>query len=175
MPTNSLNVSGIKSGFTWDFQRTTAFGSSTSNAGNFNYSTSLTNGTGAGKCSIFYADEFDIAASGTANIDLAAGVTDVFGNSVSFTKIRLIYIQVVTDTDLVKVGTSVLVGGHASAVTSFFGDASDKIRIRNGGCFQLSAIDATGYAVTATTADMIKIANEDSSAAVTVRIGVVGE
>lgn len=174
MPTNSLNVSGIKSGFTWDFQRTTAFGSSTSNSGSFNYSTSLLAGAGAGKAALFYANEFDLAASGSLDIDLAAGVNDVFGNSISFTKIRLLYIQVVTDAEAVKIGTSILVGGHAAAVVSFLGAATDKIRIRNGGCFQLCANDI-GYTVTATTADFIKIVNEDAVNALTVRIGVVGE
>lgn len=175
MPSNILSVAGIKAGFSWNFEQTTAFGSNTANAGSFSYSSSLANGTGAGKATVFYASEFDLAASANLAIDLAAGVTDVFGDSISFTKIRYIYIEVVADAANVKVGSSITVGGHAAAVASFFGSATDTIKVRNGGCFQLSCTDATGYAVTGTTADTIKILNNDAVNALTVRIGIVGE
>lgn len=170
----SLVIGGIRAGFSWSFTKSTTFGSDTSNSGAFSYGSSLTSGTGAGTASVFYADEITIAAGATTNLDLAASLTDIFGASISFAKIRLLYIEVLA-TDA-STGTSISVGGHASAAcASFFGDSSDKIKVKNGGCFQLSCKDAAGYAVTATTGDIIKIVNDDNSNPVVVRIGIAGE
>lgn len=173
----TLSVSGIKSGFSWDLQKTNTFGANTSNSGSFSYSSSLATGTGVDKANLFYATQATLAASGVLDLDLSNSSTlDPLSTAVAFTKVKLIYIEVVTDPDAVAVGSGITVGGHASAAMStFFGDSTDKIKIKQGGCFQLTCNTAAGYAVTATTADIIKIVNDDSSAGVIVRIGIVGE
>lgn len=173
----TLSVSGIKAGFSWDLQKTNNFGSNTSNSGSFSYASTLANGTGVDKANAFYATQETIAASGTLNLDLSNSSTfDPLSTAVAFTKIKLIYIEVVADPDAVAVGSGITVGGHATAAMStFFGSDTDKIKIKQGGCFQLSCNTAAGYAVTATTADIIKIVNDDSAASVIVRIGIVGE
>lgn len=170
----SLAISGIRAGFGWSAAQTTTVGADTTNSGSFNFSSSLANGTGEGKCSVFYVDEISIAAGATANLDLSGALTDVFGASIAFTKIRLMYIELISST--LSTGSSIYVGGHATAAfSSFFGDATDKIRIRLGGCMQLSCSDSTGYPVTLTTADMLKIQNNDGSNPVIVRVGFAGE
>ena len=170
----SLSIGGIRAGFSWTFSKSTSFGSDTSNSGAFSYSNSLTAGTGAGAASKFYADEITIAGGATSNLDLAASLTDIFGNSISFSKIRLLYVEVVASES--STGESVSLGGHATAAcASFFGSNSDTIKVKNGGCFQLTCKDASAYAVTATTADIIKIVNNDNSNPVVVRIGIAGE
>lgn len=170
----SLAISGIRAGFSWSAAKTTSFGSDTTNSGGFNFSSSLTSGTGEGKASVFYVDEVPIAAGATVNIDLAGVYTDVFGGTVAFTKLRLLYVELLSTE--VSTGASISVGGHASAAcASFFGDVTDKIKVRLGGCLQLSCVDATAYVVTATTGDLIKITNEDSANPVIVRIGLAGE
>jgi LysM repeat protein len=122
----------------------------------------LATGTGVDKANLFYATQETIAASGVLNLDLSNSSTyDPLSTAVAFTKVKLIYIEVVTDPEAVAVGSGITVGGHASAAMStFFGDTSDTIKIKQGGCFQLSCNTAAGYAVTATTADIIKIAND---------------
>lgn len=170
----SLAISGIRAGFGWSAAQSTTVGADTTNSGSFNFTSSLANGTGEGKCSVFYVDEITIAAGATVNLDLAGSLTDVFGASIAFTKVRLIYIELTSSTG--STGSSISVGGHASAAfSSFFGDATDKIKIRLGGCMQLSCVDSTAYPVTATTADTLKIVNNDGSNPVIVRVGFAGE
>lgn len=170
----SLSISGIRAGFSWSAAKTTSFGSDTTNSGGFNFSSSLTSGTGEGKASIFYVDELSLAAGATINVDLAGVNIDVFGGTVAFTKVRLLYVEVLSTE--ASTGESISIGGHASAAfASFFGDVSDKIKVRLGGCLQLSCVDATAYPVTATTGDLIKITNNDSANPVIVRFGLAGE
>lgn len=170
----TFSVTGIKAGFAWGAAKTTNVGADTSNSGSFVYSNSLTAGTGAEKVNMFYVDEIPIAAGATVNLDVSGALTDVFAASVTFTKIRLLYVELLsTET---STGESISVGGHASAAcASFFGDVSDKIKVRLGGCLQLTCKDATAYAVTATTGDMLKITNNDAVNPVIVRIGLAGE
>lgn len=175
MPT-TVTVSGIKAGFSWDMQKTTTFGANTVNSGSFSYASSFTSGTGAGAANHIYVTQATIAASGTLSIDLSnTGTLDPLDAAVSFANIKMIYIEVVEDPDAVATGSSISVGGDTNAVSTIFGDASDKIKIQQGGCFQLSTPTSSGYAVTASTGDIIKIVNNDSTAAVIVRVAVVGE
>jgi len=169
----SLSISGIKAGFSWGFSKTTNVGSDTSNSGSFGYSASLSQGTGANAANKFYADEITIAGGASVDLDLAGVLVDVFSATTTFTKIRLIYIEVVVSD--ASTGDSISVGGSTAAFSSFLGDATDKIKIKNGGCFQLACKDAAAYAVTATTGDILKIINLDSTLPVVVRIGLAGE
>lgn len=170
----SLAISGIRAGFGWSAAQSTTVGADTTNSGSFSFTSSLASGTGEGKASVFYVDEITIAAGATLNLDLSDSLTDVFGASIAFTKLRLIYIELLSTTG--STGSSITVGGHASAAcSSFFGDVTDKIKIRLGGCLQLACRDTVAYAVTATTADILKIVNDDGSNPVIVRIGLAGQ
>lgn len=172
----TLTVSGVRAGFSWDMQKTTDFGANTVNSGSFAYASSFVNGTGANSANQFYVTQFTLAGGATQSIDLSNTATlDPLAAAVAFTKIKLLYIEVVEDPDAVATGTGITVGGDTNAVSSIFGDASDKIKVQQGGCFQLSTPSSAGYAVTSSTADTIKIVNDDSTNAVIVRVGVVGE
>ena len=66
-------------------------------------------------------------------------------------------------------------GGHATAAfASLFGDSSDKLVVRPGGFIHAFAPDATAYAVTATTADLLTIANSAGGTSVTYDIVIIG-
>lgn len=130
----------------------------------------LSDGTAADQASKLFADTRTIAASGTDALDLAGVLTDPLGTSLTFTKIKAIVI-------IAHPGNTnnVVVGGAASfAFSTPFGDATDKINIRPGGAFALFAPDLAGYAVTASTGDILQIANSSSGTEVTYDIVLVG-
>ena len=129
----------------------------------------LTSGTGANQANAFFADTRTLTASSSENLDLAGSLVDAFGSTLTFTKIKAVMITApATNTN------DVLVGGHESAAVTFFGDVTDVVKVRPGGCFLITSPDATGFAVTATTADMLKVANSAGGTSVDYTILLIG-
>lgn len=130
----------------------------------------LANGTGANQADKIFSDTRQLAASGTENLDLAGVLTDAFGATLTFTKVKALLVAAKsTNTN------DVLVGGHASAAfVTPFADATDKIRVKPGGLFLLTAPDANGLAVTATTGDLLTIANSAGGTVVDYDIIIIG-
>ena len=124
-------------------------------------------GTAAGPADLPWEDRRTLAAGATENLDLqAGGETNAYGQAISFSKILGILIKIVSTT-----GGPILMGGHATnALATFFGDATDKLRIRK--FMVLAADDATAYAVAAS--DLLTLKNEDGSNQVIFDIVVVG-
>ncbi|MEP3857289.1 MAG: hypothetical protein ABJM39_09630 [Porticoccus sp.] len=130
----------------------------------------LLNGTGADQANQAFSDERTLAASTSESLDLAGSLTDAFGASITFTKIKAML--VIADEGN---GDNIEVGGAASnGFASFLGDASDVVLVPPGGLFLLTAPDADGFAVTASTGDLLKINNADSGAAGTYTIVLIG-
>ena len=130
---------------------------------------SFDNGTGAGQANMLFTDERTLSASASEDLDLAGGITDAFGDTITFTKIKAIIIQAAAGNT-----NNVLVGGAAAAIAGLFGDVADVQVIRPGGLYMIVAPDATGIAVAAGTADDLKIANSAGSSSVTYKIAVLG-
>lgn len=130
----------------------------------------LTDGTGADQAKQIFTDQRTLAASASENLDMAGVLANAFGTTLTFTKIRAIIIRAAsTNTN------NVLVGGHATAaLVGWVSDATDVVVVRPGGIFVITAPDATGIAVTATTADMLKIANSSSGSSVVYDIVIIG-
>jgi len=130
----------------------------------------FTNGTGANQVGSVFTDTRTLAASGSEDLDLSGVLTDAFGAAIVFTKIKGLIIKAAAANT-----NDVLVGGHASAAcASFFGDATDKVRVKPGGMVALMAPNAAGYAVAAGTADLLTVANSGSGAGVTFDILILG-
>ena len=130
----------------------------------------LIDGTGADSIKEIFADSRTLAASATENMDMAGVLTDAFGTTITFTKIKAICIKASSANT-----NDVVVGGHGSAACfSMFNAATDKIKVKPGGMMLLVAPDNTGYAVTATTADMITVANSSSGTGVTYDVIIMG-
>lgn len=130
----------------------------------------LSDGVGADQAKEVFTDIRTLTASATENLDLAGVLADVFGNVLTFTKIKALIIKA----DAANVN-DVLVGGHATAaVVSLFGDATDKVRVKPGGTVAFIAPDANGYAVAAGTADMLTVANSGAGTSVIYTIVIVG-
>jgi len=131
---------------------------------------SFANGTGANQANNRFDDTRSVDASSTDSLDLAGGLTNNLGTTLTFTKVKYIRISAASTN-----GDNLEVGGNAAAFSTIFGDATDKIIIPPGGHFILSNPSAAGFAVTATTADILDIANADSGAAASYDIVVIGE
>lgn len=131
---------------------------------------SLSYGTGADQINQAWHDRRTIAASSSEELDLAGGLTNSFGATVTFAKVKLI-IVVASDGNT----NSVVIGGASSnAFLGPFGDATDTIRIGPNGLFVACSPDSNGYAVTAGTGDKLKIANSSSGTEVTYDIYIFG-
>lgn len=134
-------------------------------------SMSLANGTGAGKADRIFSDRRTLAASATEDLDLAGVLLDAFGATVTFARIKgLIVSAAVGNTN------NVVIGAAASAPWITLLGATHTLTLRPGAFVAVGTglADATGYAVTATTADLLKIANSSSGTAVTYDIHIIG-
>ena len=130
----------------------------------------LANGSGAGQANKIFTDRRTINASSSENLDLAASLADPFGATITFARIKALLIRAAPNNV-----NNVVVGGHESAAwATLFGDASDKVIVRPNGLLLVVAPDATAYAVTATTADLLMVANSGAGTSVTYDVAIVG-
>jgi hypothetical protein len=131
---------------------------------------SLSSGTGNGQADLVFSDTRTIAASSSENLDLAGVLADAFGATLTFVKIKAIYIKAAAGNT-----NDVVVGGAASnGFVNWVADTTDKINIRPGGVFLLVDPQGSGYAVTASTGDILKVANSGGTTGVTYDIVIIG-
>ncbi len=130
----------------------------------------ITNGTGADQANLVWHDQRTLASGANEELDLAGGLTDAYGGTVTFAKIKAILI---TNPDTAS--TLIIGGAAANGWTAMFADSTDKIVIRPGGRFYMEAADATGLAVTAGSGDLLKIEHgAESSVAIDYKIAIAG-
>jgi hypothetical protein len=135
-------------------------------------SLNLVDGAAAGKANRFFSDTRTIAASGSESLDLAGTLADAFGVTITLARVKLLYVAA-ADANV----NNVVIGGVASnGWITPFGDATDKLVLRPGAFVLLAAgrADATGYAVTASTGDLLQVANSGSGTPVTYTIAIIG-
>lgn len=152
----------------------TLFGTSglaTPQAGlNFSQITPLGNGTGANQADKMYAATRTLALSTGEDLDLAGVLTDSFGASITFARIKAMLFRASAAN-----ANNVIVGNAASnGFVSWCGSATDKVTVRPGGTFALFAPDAVAYAVTASTADLLHVLNGGAGTAVTYDVVLIG-
>lgn len=133
--------------------------------------TAFTNGTGANQANEMFTDQRTISASSSEDLDLAGSLTNAFGDTITFTSVKAIIIKAAAgNTNDVEVGAA-----SSNDFSTFFGDSSDKLVLKPGSVFCITNPNATGYAVTASTGDLLKIANSSSGSTVTYDIIIIGE
>lgn len=126
-------------------------------------------GTGEYEISKWFSDERSLSASATENLDLAGGLTDALGVTITFTAIKAILVLADKDnTNDVVVG-----GAGANTFLGVFADATDKVNVKPGGMFLWCAPE-TGATVTASTGDILLVANSAGSTSVTYKIVILG-
>lgn len=129
----------------------------------------LSPGTGSAQADLLFADERTLTASSTENLDLAGSLTDPLGATLTFAKIKAIVVIAAAGNT-----NNVVVGGAASnGFVGAFGDATDTIAVKPGGVLVL-AHPGAGWTVTASTGDILKVANSSSGSSVTYKVILVG-
>lgn len=122
---------------------------------------SIGNGTGNGQANLAWWDNRSIAGSSSEDLDLAGGLTDAFGQALTFTKVKGIYVKAAA----ANVG-NIVIGGKPSTgfFAGLFGDITDKIKVAPGQSFLITNMNA-GWTVTAATADILLMANDAAGTA----------
>lgn len=168
----SLSIDNVTARILWTFTQTQNWGADTTQSSSFTYLSGFSNGVAANQADRLYAAKGTINPSTTLTLDLAAGLTDVFGASITFARVKLFYFELTTDT----AGSSVTLGASGTFPAKlWFGDAAtDTLTVQNGGLFLIEAPTAAGYPVTAGTADLLAIVNNDSVNVATYRIAIIG-
>jgi len=129
----------------------------------------LGDGTGANQADRLFTDRRTLAASATENLDLAGVLTDAFGATLTFARIKLVLVTAASantnNVNVIREGTN--------GVPLFLA-AADGVPVKPGGGFLWWAPDATGVAVTAGTGDLLTFTNSGAGTSVTYDVAILG-
>lgn len=118
---------------------------------------SLANGTGDDQSDLLFRDGRSADINGdtefAAGLDLAGGLTDEYGRTLTFVEVSLIYIK-----NKAAAGNLIVGGAAANAFSSWMGAAAHTLTIPPGGVEFRHAPKDGSFAVTAGAADLLKIA-----------------
>ena len=131
--------------------------------------TRLTSGTGLGAADMQWSDTRTLSASATEDLDLAGSLSGPLGTTLTFARIKLVYVKA-----LAANTNDVQVTRPASNGVPLFLAAGDGLAVKPGGCFLWMAPNAAGVAVTAATGDLLTLTNSAGSTSVTYSIVVLG-
>ncbi|MGW4850149.1 hypothetical protein ACWEPZ_02810 [Streptomyces sp. NPDC004288] len=134
-------------------------------------SVSLGSGTAAGQADRVWSDRRQLNASATEDLDLAGVLLDAFGAAITFARIKGIVIAAAAGNT-----NNVVVGAAAANPWATLLSATGTVTLRPGAFLAVGtgAADATGYTVTAGTADLLKVANSGAGSTVTYDIHIIG-
>jgi hypothetical protein len=176
-----LDNFSIAGAITWQWHDSANPLAPTVNGGSSGSSQSYADGTGqANVAHVIAANRVTIPAGGNVILKLTPGagqLTDLENsNPVTFSIIREVWIYLNTMTT----AASIAIGGGSdgngtNAFASFLGSAASKVIVGNGSFFHTGRPDATGFPVTANSADLLRITNNDSVNPATVDFCFAGE
>lgn len=134
------------------------------------FGNSWTDGVGAGQADLVWGDTRTVTASANDDLDLAGALVGALGTTLTFARIKLIVVTADPGNT-----NNVVIGGAASAqFVGPFGAATHTHAVKPGGFYATAAPSATGWPVTATTADLLRIANGGAGTSVIYSILLVG-
>jgi hypothetical protein len=129
----------------------------------------LTSGTGSGQANMLWHDQRTLAASATENLDLSGSLTNAFGATQTFARIKLVMVTAASantnNVNVIREGTN--------GVPLFLA-LGDGIPVRPGGVFLWACTDSTGVAVTNGTGDLLTFTNSAGSTTVTYDVVIIG-
>lgn len=132
------------------------------------YLKSLTNGTGSGQSDLIFHDQRTINASATDSLDLAGSLTNAVGATLTFAKLKLLYVRAAsTNTNNVNVTRP------ASNGVPLFLAAGDGVPVLPDGAL-LWVAPGAGVTVTAGTGDLIDLVNSGAGTSVVYEIVLIG-
>jgi hypothetical protein len=138
---------------------------------NKTYKSALTSGTAAGQADLVFHDTRTIAPSSNDDLDLAGVLAGLLGGTLTFVRIKgLIVAAAAANTN------NVVVGAAASNQWATLLNATGTVQVRPGALFAayVGEADATGWAVTAGTGDILRIANGGAGTSVNYDLFVIG-
>ncbi len=128
------------------------------------------NGT-AGTANLIYAIAGTIAASGNTVINVSATpVSDWFGTTIVMARIKVFFVNLLTTTT----SSSIAVGNATAPLVNWISAGTATIKVNNGGIWLQGDTGGTGYPVTGTTADNLKILNNDGANVATYNLMLIG-
>jgi hypothetical protein len=133
---------------------------------------SLVDGVAAGQADLLFADTRTLAASANEDLDLAGTMLqDPLGADLSFLRVKALLV-VAAPANV----NNVVVGNSATATWIPLLGATGTVTLRPGAAFAAfaGAADATGYAVVATTGDLLRVTNSGAGSTVSYDILVIG-
>lgn len=136
---------------------------------NLNLTRQFTDGTGINQANMAFTDTRTIGASASEQLDFAGGLTDAFGQTITFTSVKAIIIKAAAGNT-----NNVVIEESAANGIGLFGAAGDNISIKPNGVFQWVDPTAAGLAVTAGTGDLLDVANSGAGTGVDYTIVVIG-
>lgn len=143
---------------------------------NLSRGTAFDNGTGAGQVDKVFSDTRTLSASATEDLDLAGVLLDAFGAAITFVRVKGLLVSASASNT-----NNVIVGANAAsnAWGTLFGPvgaSGGTITLRPGAffCAGVGAADATGWVVTAATADLLHVTNSAGGTSVTYDVVIVG-
>lgn len=120
------------------------------------YGAFLTTGVAVGQADRIFHDQRTLSAGANEDLDLnGATLVDVFGVALALVKVKgLIVSAAAANPNPITLG-----GAASNGFVSWVGSTTDKVSVRPGTTFALiaGAADASGYAVTAATADLLRV------------------
>lgn len=136
--------------------------------------TALTTGTGANQADALWCDTRTLAKASSEALDLAGGLTDAFGTVLTLARVKGLFVAAAAaNTSAISV-KSTAAGPPTTGFSAWLLADGDGVYVRPGGTLLLIAPDATAYAVTAGTGDLLTIANPDADNAATYTIALIG-
>ncbi len=132
----------------------------------------LADGTGVGAANVMFAGQRTLAASTTEDLDLnGTALQDVLGVNVGLLRVKALYVAAAAGNT-----NNVVVGAAATNPWATLLNATGTVTLRPGAKLLVTAgaADATTWAVTAGTGDLLKIANSGAGTSVTYDIIVIG-
>jgi hypothetical protein len=127
------------------------------------------NGVGANQANVFFADTRTLAASATEDLDLTGSLSDVFAASLVNARIKAIRISAASGNT-----NNVIVGAASATQWVTLLNAAGTVTLPPGAYFEAAVPTAAGWAVTAGTGDLLKVANSAGSTSVTYTIELIG-
>lgn len=159
----------IRSGFSTAYRPTSSISGVDQASRNTTVDLELSSGTGNSQCDLQYRAQRTLAASANEDLDLAGVLADAFGSTLTFVKVRGIWIRAATG----NTNSVIIKPASSNGFTGPFGAATHTITLPAGGVFMATA-PAGGWTVTAGTGDKINIANSAGSTTVTYDIHIIG-
>lgn len=164
----TLTVNSIKATFDFKYESSVDLANATKNASVITWKDSLSNGTAVDNADLLWFDERSLSSGANETLDLHGSLTNVFGTTVSFARVKLLALRLTTTTT----GCSLTVGNAASnQFSSHLGGTTQTFVVRGGGWAIFYTPDATAYAA-GSSADQLKLTA--SAHAITYQIVVIG-